>query len=296
MLSYYEYQEIINSHLADFIPDAGKFAEVLTDSMRYSLAAGGKRLRPVLLIAACDFARGDIDTALPFAVALEYIHTYSLIHDDLPAMDNDDLRRGKPTNHKVYGEDIAILAGDGLLNTAAEIITGEIIRHSGDPELMKGCARAAHEIMKRAGVTGMIGGQTADVKSEYTEATSELVSYIEEHKCGDLITAPVRAGLMIAGANDDIIDRMTIYAMDIGIAFQILDDILDFEGDAELIGKNVGKDKDLGKCNYVCVHGADAAHAELERLTAEAKSYVAGCGEGSSFFTDLADMLLIRKY
>lgn len=296
MHSFDEYRELVNSHLTDFIPETDPKAGILRESMEYSVKVGGKRLRPCLLLAAYEFAGGDLDKALPYALSLEYIHTYSLIHDDLPAMDNDDLRRGKPTNHKVFGEDIAILAGDGLLNSAAEIMTGEVIKYADEPEVMINHARAAHEIMSRAGIRGMIGGQTADVKGEYEEATPELVTFIEEHKTADLITAPVRAGLMLAGADDTLLERFTSYAHDIGVAFQILDDILDFEGDAELIGKNVGKDKDLGKCNYVCVHGSGAAHEELHRLTARAKASVKPYGEKAAFFTELADKLEIRKY
>ena len=296
MLKFDEYKKMVNDHLTCYIPELDEKSFVLRESMVYSLSVGGKRLRPVLLLAACDLAGGDLEQALPYAASLEYIHTYSLIHDDLPAMDNDDLRRGKPTNHKVYGDDIAILAGDGLLNTAAEVMTGEVIKYSGDPDAMLRHAKAAHEIMSRAGIRGMIGGQTADVKGEYQQATAELVEFIEEHKTADLLTAPVRAGLMLAGADEEMLTAMTSYAHDIGVAFQILDDILDFEGDAELIGKNVGKDQDLGKCNYVCVHGMDAAKKELHRLTASAKEAAASCGDGSGFFTELAESLEIRKY
>ncbi len=296
MRSFDDYKSLVNEHLTDYIPETEKYAEILTESMKYSLTIGGKRLRPVLLLASCEFAGGDVQTALPFAAALEYIHTYSLIHDDLPAMDNDDLRRGKPTNHKVYGDDMAILAGDGLLNTAAEVITGEVIKYYNDSEMMYNAACAAHEIMKRAGINGMIGGQTADVKGELEEATPELVRYIELHKTADLITAPVRAGLMLAGADDDTMSSMTEYAINTGVAFQVLDDILDFEGDAELIGKNVGKDQDLGKCNYASVHGIENAHVELHRLTSEAKASIEKFGERANFFANLADKLEIRKY
>lgn len=295
MLDYDEYKNIVCEHLTDYIPEVDAKASVLRESMEYSLKAGGKRLRPVLLLASCDFAGGDIQQALPYACSLEYIHTYSLIHDDLPAMDNDDLRRGKPTNHKVYGEDIAILAGDGLLNTAAEVMAGEIVRYAGDPVVMARHARAAHEILKRAGICGMIGGQTTDVTGEYRRATPELVRFIEEHKTADLLTAPVRAGLMLAGADEEILISMTSYAHDIGIAFQILDDILDFEGDAQLIGKNVGKDQDLGKCSYVCVHGMQAARNELHRLTASARDVVSTLSADASFFIKLADSLEIRQ-
>ena len=296
MLKYDEYKKMVNDHLTDYIPETDVKASVLKESMEYSLKVGGKRLRPVLLLASCDFAGGDLSKALPFAASLEYIHTYSLIHDDLPAMDNDDLRRGKPTNHKVYGEDIAILAGDGLLNTAAEVMTGEVLKYAGNAEDMLKSARAAHEIMSRSGICGMIGGQTADVKGEYQQATADLVEFIEEHKTADLITAPVRAGLMLAGADEDILAKMTSYAHDIGVAFQILDDILDFEGDAELIGKNVGKDQDLGKCSYVCVHGMDAAKAKLHSLTASARKAAGSCGRDAGFFVELADQLEIRRY
>ncbi|MBR3200554.1 MAG: polyprenyl synthetase family protein [Mogibacterium sp.] len=296
MHSFEEYREIINAHLTDLIVDAGAEASELADAMRYSLEVGGKRLRPALLLASCEFAGGNIDEALPYALALEYIHTYSLIHDDLPAMDNDDLRRGKPTNHKVFGEAMAILAGDGLLSTAAEIVTGSPLDHSDDPEKMRNHIRAAHEIMARAGARGMIAGQTADIKGEKLEPTAELIHYIELHKTADLITAPVRAGLMLAGSDDEMLDRFTLYARDIGIAFQILDDILDIEGDEALLGKTLGKDAEQGKCNYAFVHGPEAAKCELHRLTEEAKEALAPYGQDASFFTALADSLEIRKY
>ena len=291
MRSFEEYRSLINSHLTDLLPDLPDESKVLREAMAYSLEVGGKRLRPVLLLAACEFAGGDMEEALPYALALEYIHTYSLIHDDLPAMDNDDLRRGRPTNHKVYGEAMAILAGDGLLSSAAETVTGEPLKYRDDPEAMYCHARAAHEIMSRAGASGMVAGQTADVTGENSKASAELVRYIEEHKTADLIAAPVRAGLMIAGADEGTLGSFTVYATDLGIAFQILDDILDIEGDTELMGKTLGKDEAAGKCNYASVHGIDAAKEELHRLTAEAKNAVEACGEDACFFTELADML-----
>ena len=296
MHSFNEYREIINTHLTDLIADPGEEASVLAEAMKYSLEVGGKRLRPALLLASCEFAGGSIEEALPYALALEYIHTYSLIHDDLPAMDNDDLRRGKPTNHKVFGEAMAILAGDGLLSTAAEIVTGCPLKYYDDPVKIKNHVRAAHEIMSRAGARGMIAGQTADIKGETLEPTAELIRFIELHKTADLITAPVRAGLMIAGSDDDMLKRFTLYAADVGVAFQILDDILDIEGDEALLGKTLGKEAEQGKCNYAFVHGIDAAKAELHRLTSEAKDALAPYGNEASFFTDLADSLEIRKY
>jgi geranylgeranyl diphosphate synthase type II len=296
MHSFDEYKKIVNDHLTDLIGDAGEEAAELADAMRYSLEVGGKRLRPSLLLASCEFASGSIEEALPYALALEYIHTYSLIHDDLPAMDNDDLRRGKPTNHKVFGEAMAILAGDGLLSTAAEIVTGAPLKYQDDLHRMRNHICAAHEIMSRAGARGMIAGQTADIKGEKLEPTAELIRYIELHKTADLITAPVRAGLMLAGSDDEMLDRFTLYAKDIGVAFQILDDILDIEGDQALLGKTLGKDAEQGKCNYAYVHGLKAAKEELHRLTAEAKNALAPYGDEASFFTALADSLEVRKY
>lgn len=296
MHSFDEYRTLINTHLTDLVTDAGGEASELADAMKYSLEVGGKRLRPALLLASCEFAGGIIDEALPYALALEYIHTYSLIHDDLPAMDNDDLRRGKPTSHKVFGEAMAILAGDGLLSTAAEIVTGTPLKYCDDPAKMKCHIRAAHEIMTRAGATGMIAGQVADIKGEHLEPTSELIEFIELHKTADLITAPVRAGLMLAGADDDTLERFTTYARDIGVAFQILDDILDIEGDEALLGKTLGKDVEQGKCNYAYVHGLEAAREELHRLTKEAKEAIASYGTDSSFFSELADSLENRDH
>lgn len=295
MQSFDEYRDLINSHLTDLIADAGPEAALLGEAMRYSLEVGGKRLRPVLLLASCEFAGGDINEALPYALSLEYIHTYSLIHDDLPAMDNDDLRRGKPTNHKVYGEAMAILAGDGLLSTAAETVTGEPLKYADDPAKMKNHVRAAHEILSRAGATGMIAGQTADILGEKLEPTPGYIRYIELHKTADLITAPVRAGLMLAGADDDMLERFTLFAVNTGVAFQILDDILDIEGDQELMGKTLGKDAEQGKCNYAYVHGLEAAKTELSRLTSAAKSALSTYGEEAGFFTGLADMLETRN-
>lgn len=294
MRSYDEYKELVNNNLLQYIPSIDDKAKVLRDSMEYSLKVGGKRVRPVLLLAACEFAGGDIHEAMPYACAIEYIHTYSLIHDDLPCMDNDDLRRGQPTNHKVYGEDIATLAGDGLLNSAAELMYSELIKCD-DAVKIKKHAAAAYEIMSRSGVRGMIGGQVADVINENKKGTKELVQFIEKHKTGDLITAGVLAGLAIAGADGDAKKNFEEYSMSIGIAFQVLDDILDFEGDAELMGKTLGKDLDQDKCNYVCVHGLEAAKEELHRLTEYAISSLDSYNENAEFFRQFATRLEKRN-
>ena len=291
-----DYIAMTESAMFDFLPDMDCREAKLIESMKYSLEAGGKRVRPRLVFEFNALCGGDPEAAAAAACAVEMIHTYSLIHDDLPAMDNDDLRRGKPTSHKVFGEAMAILAGDGLLSTAAEIVTGCPLEHSGDPVKMRNHIRAAHEIMSRAGASGMIAGQTADIKGEKLEPTADLIRFIELHKTADLITAPVRAGLMLAGADEAMLESFTVYARDIGVAFQILDDILDIEGDQALLGKTLGKDAEQGKCNYASVHGLDAAKEELHRLTSEAKEAISSYGPEAAFFADLADSLEIRKY
>jgi geranylgeranyl diphosphate synthase type II len=295
MRSFDEYKNLVESKLTSYLPDTGDYASLLREAMAYSLDVGGKRLRPVLLLAACDAAGGDVENALPYACAIEFIHTYSLIHDDLPAMDDDDMRRGKPSNHKVYGEAMAILAGDGLLNSAAELISEQALNLEGDAESLYAHARAAHEIMKRAGASGMIAGQTADVTSEDKEATADLVRFIEDHKTADLITAPVRAGMMLAKADESMVEDFTAFANRLGVAFQILDDILDVEGDDKLLGKTLGKDADQGKSSYVNVHGMDAAKAELHRLTDEAKAAISKY-DNSEFFIELAESMESRDH
>lgn len=294
MRSYDEYKELINNNLLKFIPKIDDEAKVLRESMEYSLKVGGKRIRPVLLLATCEFAGGDINEAITYACALEFIHTYSLIHDDLPCMDNDDLRRGQPTNHKVYGDDIATLAGDGLLNSAAELMYSQLVKCC-DVSKIKNHAAAGYEIMSRSGVRGMIAGQVADVINENKKGTMELVHFIEEHKTGDLITAGVLAGLAIAGADENIKKDFEQYAMNLGIAFQVLDDILDFEGDTKLMGKTLGKDVDQDKCNYVCVHGLEEAKSELHRLTKQAVESLEKYGNNAAFFAEFAAKLENRN-
>ena len=199
MKAYDEYRRMIEQSLAPMLESLGEIPEKLLEAMRYSLEAGGKRLRPVMLLAACDMAGGDTGTALPFACAMEMIHTYSLIHDDLPAMDNDDFRRGKPTNHKVFGEGMAVLAGDGLLNAAAELMAGAALRMADSRGI-----RAMEIIMRHAGVTGMIAGQAADLLSEGEPPREDLVIYIHSHKTADLLEAPIEAGLALAGADESL--------------------------------------------------------------------------------------------
>ena len=289
MKTYAEYLKMVEEALCPQLRSLGYIPEKLVEAMEYSLAAGGKRLRPVLLLAACDMADGDVETALPFACALEMIHTYSLIHDDLPAMDNDDLRRGKPTNHKVFGEDVAILAGDGLLSAAMELMLRAACA-MGD---LRG-VRAAEAIARRAGVTGMVAGQTIDVTQEGTQPTIEKVSYIHAHKTADLLTAPLEAGLILAGAGEDKVRQGIAYGFHLGMAFQMVDDLLDVEGDAALLGKNTGMDAALGKLTWVAACGMEQTRldaAEHSRLAVEA---LAVFGPRGDFLRELAQSTLER--
>ena len=263
----------------------------LRSAMRYSLLLPGKRIRPTLLLAAYHLLREDWQSVLPFACALEMIHTYSLIHDDLPALDNDALRRGKPTNHRVYGENMAILAGDGLLNMAYETMlnapfSGE---HPGE------AVAAMREIAHRAGVCGMIAGQTLDVKLEGQAPSKESVHYIHLHKTADLLTAPITAGLMLAGASEEQLEAGRIYGRGLGLAFQIIDDLLDLEGDVALLGKETGMDAARGKMTWPAVCGTEQARADAAQAVEEAVEAISVFGQKSEKLCALARGTLVRK-
>ena len=290
MKTYAEYQALVEHSLAPMLESLGYIPERLLEAMRYSLEAGGKRLRPVMLLAACEMAGGDAELALPFACAIEMIHTYSLIHDDLPAMDNDDLRRGKPTNHKVFGEDLAILAGDGLLNAAAELMARSAL-NMGDPRGI----RALEIVMRHAGVTGMIAGQTKDVLSEGSKPEEELVAYIHSHKTADLLEAPMEAGLALAGADESQIRAGFEYGLHLGLAFQMTDDLLDVTGDAALLGKNTGMDAALDKLTWVALRGVEGTARDAEEQVALAMKALDSLPYETAFFRDLAQSTLTRK-
>ncbi len=287
MRTFDEYRDYVEEHLLDPFPEQDPEAALLFDSMFYSLNAGGKRLRPVLLLASCDLAGGNTAHALPYACAMEYIHTYSLIHDDLPAMDNDDMRRGKPTNHVVYGPGMATLAGDGLLSAAFEVMSSDIASRANVGWEMKPYVMAQYEIAAGAGVRGMVAGQTADIKAEKEGADSKLLHFIHLNKTGALIKAAVRAGLYIGKASDEMLDDMTVYAEDLGIAFQIADDILDVKSTTEELGKPVGSDEENDKLTYVSLNGIEKSYEELHRLTAEA-CQAAAPYDDDVFFRSLA--------
>ena len=292
--SFEDYKKIIDEHLLDFIPNIDNKSITLYEAMKYSLAAGGKRLRPVLLLAACEFAGGDINEAIPYACAMEYIHTYSLIHDDLPAMDNDDLRRGLPTNHKVYGEAMAILAGDGLLTTAFEAINKDMMLYFDEPEKMVKRIKAAYEIAKGAGCRGMVAGQVADIENENKACSVEMLDYIHINKTAALIIAAIRAGAQLGGANTKMLNDLTIYAENLGLAFQIADDILDVIGSEEEMGKKAGSDSANEKSTYPALYGLEASKEKLMELTDTAINALADYYDNAEFFVKLAQDLAVR--
>ena len=289
MKTYAEYLQMVEGALSQQLASLGYIPEKLFEAMDYSLSAGGKRLRPVLLLAACDTLGGNLEVALPFACALEMIHTYSLIHDDLPAMDNDDLRRGRPTNHKVYGEGMAILAGDGLLSAAMELMLRSAVR-MGD---MRGI-RAAEAIARRAGVTGMVAGQVMDVSGEGTEPTLEKVDYIHRHKTADMLTAPIEAGFILAGADDATVAAGCEYGVNLGLAFQMVDDLLDVEGDAATLGKTPGKDAAEGKLTWVAVKGIEETRKDAAQAVEMAVAALKNISGETNFLKTLAQSTLNR--
>lgn len=293
--SYQDYKEIIDAHLLDFIPNIDNKSISLYESMKYSLTAGGKRLRPILLLAACEFAGGDINEAIPYACAVEYIHTYSLIHDDLPAMDNDDLRRGLPTNHKIYGDALAILAGDGLLTTAFEAINKDMMMYFDNPEKMRKRISASFEIAKGAGCKGMVAGQVSDIEAETNDCSNEMLEYIHINKTAALIKSAIKAGLYLGNPSSDILSQLDKYAENLGLAYQIADDILDVIGNPEELGKETGSDKKKNKTTYTSINGLEAAQDRLEQLTENAVEAIADYYDNAEFFRDLVLELKDRR-
>ncbi|PSB04180.1 farnesyl-diphosphate synthase [filamentous cyanobacterium CCP2] len=268
------------------------YPETIYESMRYSLMAGGKRLRPILCLATCELVGGTIDMALPTACALEMIHTMSLIHDDLPAMDNDDYRRGKLTNHKVYGEDIAILAGDGLLAYAFEHIAVETQNVPAD-RLLQVVARVGRAV----GAAGLVGGQVVDLESEgKSDITLETLNFIHRHKTGALLEASVVSGAILAGASDKDVHRLTRYAENIGLAFQIVDDVLDITSTQEQLGKTAGKDLQAQKATYPSIWGIDESKRQAEQLIAEAKAELEPYGETAQPLKSIAEFITARTH
>lgn len=273
-------------------PPDGMIPAHLCETMRYSLLAGGKRVRPVLLLAACEMLGGSLDEARVPAASLEMIHTYSLIHDDLPGMDDDDYRRGRLTNHKVYGVGAAILAGDGLLNYAYECLMNNALAY---PQNLAGHVRAADVIARRAGVSGMIAGQSIDLLSEHMEPEAGRLLYIHAHKTADLLTAPLLAAGCIAGADDAQMDALSRFGACVGLAFQIDDDLLDVEGDAQEMGKQTGMDAQRGKLTWPALFGVERSRARSQELWSEAEEALESFGENAWFLRAFAEKLRNRK-
>lgn len=292
--SYDEYRNFAEEHLMDYIPEIDHKSITLYDSMKYSITSGGKRLRPVLLLASCEFSGGTMVDALPYACALEYIHTYSLIHDDLPAMDNDDFRRGNPTNHRVFGDAIAILAGDGLLNSAYEIMNMDMLMYFDNPIALKKRICASYEISKGSGVRGMVAGQVADIEAQGHSCSKEMLDYIHLNKTAALIVSAIRAGAYIGGADSERIEALTSYGENLGLLFQITDDILDVTGDSAEMGKATGADAKNNKSTYISVYNLEKTKQRAINLADNAKKALSNYGKDAQFYIDLVDKVLIR--
>jgi geranylgeranyl diphosphate synthase, type II len=281
----------VNQWLDALVPSESLAPERLHRAMRYSLMAGGKRLRPILVLASGEAFGASTDDLMPAACAFEMIHTYSLIHDDLPAMDNDDLRRGRPTCHKAFDEATAILAGDALLTLAFRVLSADAPHRHPERQL-----RVIREVANAAGtVDGMIGGQMADIEHEDRPIDEATLEYIHRSKTGALITAPVVVGGIIAGANKPELDKLRAYGQRIGLAFQIADDILDVTSTSAQLGKTAGKDLAAHKATYPALHGIEQSEARMRQLIHEAIEIVAGLGVNSSLLEELARFIIARK-
>jgi geranylgeranyl diphosphate synthase, type II len=283
-------QREVDRALNRFLPKESVAPATIHKAMRYSLFAGGKRLRPILCLAAAEACGGKISAALPHACAVECIHTYSLIHDDLPSMDNDDLRRGRPTCHKVFGDGIAILAGDALLTIAFEIAT------NAKPVSRYDLRDIFREITEAAGSRKLIAGQVADLEAEGRRLTRAEVRSIHENKTAALLTTSIRLGAMSANAASEQLNAVTKFGRALGLAFQVIDDILDVTQTSEKLGKSAGKDLAAQKATYPAVIGLDKSRAEARRLTAQAHRSLELLGKNAGVLRALADYLLAREY
>ncbi len=277
-------RDYFDSQLKNYLPHPDSCPEVLLRAMEYSLFAGGKRLRPILVFAAAETCGGRLEAAMPQAAALEMVHTYSLIHDDLPAMDDDDLRRGMPSNHKVFGEGMAILAGDALLTHAFSVAAQGL---NEDP--LRRLAAVA-ELAKAAGPVGMVAGQAMDI-SGFSKMDAAQVNHIHRCKTGALIKAAVRMGAIISGAGAKVVHGLTQYADSLGLAYQIVDDILDVTQTSQQLGKNPGSDEKKGKETFVTVHGLEGARIMAAAETARAVQALQALGGDYSLLQDLAEYI-----
>lgn len=282
----------VDEALGRYLPEASDHPKEIHEAVRYSVFAGGKRLRPILVLAAAEAAGGQVEHALPAAAAIELIHTYSLIHDDLPAMDDDDFRRGRPTCHKVYGEALAILAGDALLTQAFILLSGEpsSIRADAVARL-----RMISEIAQAAGSKGMVGGQVVDILQEDREVDLATLLYLHTHKTGSLIRACLRVGGIISSAGSEQMEALTRYGDRIGLAFQIVDDILDLEGSLEALGKRAGSDLRKKKATFPGLLGLEESRQRARSLVREAKHALSVFGDRGAALGAIADYVVARR-
>ena len=279
-----KYQEQVNNELEKYSGKKDVPEKILNNSMEYSLMAGGKRLRPILVIATYEIFGKNINKCIPYAVAIEMVHNFSLIHDDLPGIDNDDFRHGKPTNHKKFNEATAILAGDGLLNQAYIVISEDLIKS--ESEELKNKLKVFNEFS--TAVDRMIAGEYIDTEYEGKQITDEYLEYIHKNKTGALLKLCVRMGAILANANEKDLEKLTKYAEKIGLAFQIKDDILSEEGNPDVTGKPVGNDKARGKCTYVTKYGLEKAQKMLDDIINEAIEIIKNYNEKGEFLIELA--------
>lgn len=284
-----EYRTLIEDALPKQLAQLGEMPDLLRHAMDYSLLSGGKRIRPVLMLAAADLLGVSLDDAMPFACAVEMIHTYSLIHDDLPAMDNDDLRRGRPTNHVIYGEGMAILAGDALFHAAMELMLAAAVRMGGQRGL-----KAALAITRRAGVSGMVAGQAMDISGEGKTATIEHVTKIHTKKTADMLTAPLEAAACLAEADERTMQALCSYGLHIGIAFQMMDDLLDVIGDEKQMGKRAGLDAADDKQTWITLRGVEGTRMDAGREVSLALDALKDFDEQADFLRQLAEKMLQR--
>jgi len=294
-----EYAKLVNARLETVFPSLpendhteGQMPELLCRSMNYSLLAGGKRLRPCMLLAAVEMLGGKAEDYLDFACAVEMIHSYSLIHDDLPGMDNDTMRRGRPTNHVVFGVGQAILAGDGLLNAAFELMLSAALRK---PDQALHGLHAVHEIATGAGVSGMIGGQVIDLYCEHQQLSNEAaLSYIQRNKTACMFIYPLRAAGWLAGAGNEEIDALGRYGEAFGRVFQATDDLLDVIGSSEEMGKTLGKDAEQGKLTMISMFGVEGTREKIRQQLSDAEAALAVFGDKADFFRALIASMVDR--
>ena len=286
-----EYRQLVDERLRQLLPKEDIYPAIIHEAMAYSLFAGGKRFRPLLCLCACQAVGGRLEDALDAACALEMVHTYSLIHDDLPGMDNDDYRRGKLTNHKVFGEGIAILAGDALLTQAFEVLADCGLRSGYGPKSVW----AAKELAHASGSLGMIGGQTADIISEGQTPTQSLLEYIHHHKTAALIIASVKLGGIFASASEAALAQLARYGRQLGLAYQITDDILDVTGDESKIGKPVGSDIKNNKATFPALYGLEKSRQMAEQAVAMAIQELKGLPGDTTKLADMAQSLIGRE-